>query len=92
MQGNDSTLMVVNANEVLNGFKNNNLKLVLQGHLHYYEDLYVSGIRYITGGAVSGNWWNGPINNIKEGYAVIQIKDEEITAKYVEYGWTAIKK
>jgi len=92
MQGNDSTLMVVNANEVLNIFKNNNLKLVLQGHLHYYEDLYVSGIRYITGGAVSGNWWNGPINNIKEGYTVIQIKDEEITAKYVEYGWTAIKK
>jgi len=57
---NDSALVVVNSKEVLDLFKGYNLKLVLQGHLHTVEDIFVDGIHFITGGAVSAAWWTGP--------------------------------
>ena len=46
---------VANRNEVLTLFKDHNLKFVLQGHIHWFEDLNIAGkTHYITGGSIAG--------------------------------------
>ena len=84
---NDSSLVVVNAKEVLDLFKGYNLKLVLQGHLHTVEDIYIDGIHFITGGAVSAAWWTGPNMGFEEGFMFITVKGDEFDWRYVDYGW-----
>ena len=84
---NDSSLVVVNSKEVLDLFKNYNLKLVLQGHLHTVEDIFVDGIHFITGGAVSAAWWTGPNMGFEEGFMFITVNEENINWKYIDYGW-----
>lgn len=86
---NDSSLVVANSKEVLDLFKNYNLKLVLQGHLHTVEDIFVEGIHFITGGAVSAAWWTGPNMGFEEGYMYITLSRENISWKYIDYGWEA---
>ena len=70
--------------ELLDLFKDHNLKLVLQGHLHIVEEAYIGGIRFITGGAVSAMWWNGPRGDMEEGYVLLKIKGEEIDWEKLE--------
>jgi len=84
---NDSGLVVVNSREVLNQFSRHNLKLVLQGHLHMVEDIYIDGIRFITGGAISGNWWRGPYRGDEEGFLLITVKGNDFNWKFIDYGW-----
>ena len=84
---NDSGLVVVNSKEVLDLFKGYNLKLVLQGHLHTVEDIYIDGIHFITAGAVSARWWTGPNMGFEEGFMLINVKGEDFDWKYVDYGW-----
>ncbi len=82
---------IFNREEILSLFENHNLKLVLQGHLHWLEDINMQGkIRFITGGAVAGRpTWRGTKYN-EEGFLHIQVSgDEEITWKYIDYGWEA---
>jgi len=80
--------VIVNARQVLDLFRGHNLKLVLQGHLHYFEDIYVNGIHFITGGAISGAWWEGPYHGTKPGYLLVRgSKTGEITYEYKDYGW-----
>lgn len=88
---NDSSSVVYNAKEVLDLFSGHNLKLVLQGHLHSLEDIYIDGIHFVTGGAVSSGWWNGPHNGIEEGYLLLTVKDNDISWKYIDYGWEVNK-
>ena len=83
--------VICNAKETLSLFKKHNLKLVLQGHLHYYEKLEISGITFITGGAVCGSWWKGPYSSTQEGFVVIDAEAEKINASYVDYGWEVKK-
>ena len=45
-------LVVENAREVLDLFEGHNLRIVLQGHLHYLEDIEVYGTHFITVGGV----------------------------------------
>jgi 3',5'-cyclic-AMP phosphodiesterase len=80
--------VVVNAKEVVELFKDHNLKLVLQGHLHYYETLHVFGTDYVTGGAVSGSWWEGPYLGTEEGFLLLKVKDNDVTWEYIDYGWS----
>ena len=87
---NDPGLIITNAKEVLGLFKDHNLKLVLQGHLHYYETLHVFGTDYITGGAVSGSWWEGPYMSIEEGFLLVKVKAGELSWEYIDYGWQVI--
>jgi 3',5'-cyclic AMP phosphodiesterase CpdA len=85
--------VIVNSKEVLNLFKDYNLKLVLQGHLHSYEKLEINNITFITGGAVCASWWNGPYHSTEEGFVVVDIEDNKLKADYHDYGWNpAIKK
>jgi hypothetical protein len=69
-----------------------NLKLVLQGHQHYYEDLLVDGVHFITGGAVSASWWDGPLGPLEEGFVMIRVYGDKFRTEYVDYGWKAGKK
>ena len=84
-------LVVENAREVLDLFTGYNLKIVLQGHLHYLEDIDVYGTHFITGGAVSGHWWLGPYENIEEGFLMIHVNGDDFCWEYVDYGWEANK-
>jgi Icc-related predicted phosphoesterase len=81
--------VVTNSKETLNLFRDHNLKLVLQGHLHFLEDVYVNGIHFITGGAVCAAWWKGPNDGLEEGYIVVYVKGKEFDWEYIDYGWDA---
>jgi Icc protein len=91
MAANPEGLVVRNSKQVLDLFKEHNLKLVLQGHLHYVEDIYARGIHFITGGAVCGKWWQGPLDGMNEGFMILTIAGENISWNYIEYGWKAGK-
>jgi 3',5'-cyclic AMP phosphodiesterase CpdA len=79
--------VVVNSREVEDLFKDYNLKLVLQGHLHFFETMYVFGTNYITGGSVAGAWWEGPYLDTQEGFVLLKIKGEDVSWQYIDDGW-----
>ncbi len=84
---NSSTLVVENSKEIIDLFENHNLKLVLQGHLHTVEDIYIDNIHFITGGAISAGWWNGPNRGFEEGFVFLEFSDNDFSWRYVDYGW-----
>ncbi len=79
--------VITNAHDVMKLLEQYNVKLVLQGHAHFLEDIYYNGIHYITGGAVSSNWWKGPRFGMEEGIVKIDVTGEDFTWKYVDFGW-----
>jgi len=87
LEPNRKTTVITNAKEVLELFEPYNLKLVLQGHLHFLEDLYANGTHFLTGGAVSSAWWSGAYNGMEEGFLLIKVKGDNFEWKYVDYGW-----
>ena len=90
MAANSEGMVINNSSEVLSLFSEYNLKLVLQGHLHFLEDIYIQNqVHFITGGAVSGKWWaNEPDSKPEEGFVMVHIKGEELTWEYVDFVWT----
>jgi len=86
----DSSLVVSNSNEVISLFNGFNLELVLQGHLHTVEDIYIDGIHFITGGAVSGGWWQGPNQGFEEGFLYITFKADDFLWRSVDYEWSGM--
>jgi 3',5'-cyclic AMP phosphodiesterase CpdA len=77
-----------NQDQLMEIVKNHNLKLVLQGHLHWLEDLNVMGkTRYITGGAIAGRpSWKGKRHG-EEGFLKIKVIEDEISWEFIDYGW-----
>jgi 3',5'-cyclic AMP phosphodiesterase CpdA len=90
MAANSEGSVINNSLEVLGLFSEHNLRLVLQGHLHYLEDIYVQNqVHFITGGAVSGRWWgNEPDSKPEEGFVMVHVDGEELDWEYVDFGWT----
>ncbi|HCC70150.1 MAG TPA: metallophosphoesterase [Bacteroidales bacterium] len=86
-EANGDGLVITNSKEVLSLFDSHNLKLVLQGHLHFLEDIYANGVHYITGGAVCASWWTGPRGDMEEGFLLVHVEGEDIDWEYVDYGW-----
>lgn len=82
--------VISNGQEVLALFSEYNLRLVLQGHLHFLEDIYVQNqVHFITGGAVSGKWWaNETDSKPEEGFVMVHVNGEDLDWEYVDYGWT----
>lgn len=81
---------VINQKEVLDLFSNHNLKLVLQGHLHIMEDIYVNqlGTHFITGGSIAGRpSWQGFRNGEPSGFLLIKIKNQDICWDFIDFGW-----
>ena len=79
-----------NFREVLNLFTDHNLKLVLQGHQHLYEEIYTRGVQYITAGAVSGSWWGGPYYGTEEGFLLLHFSGDDFEWQYIDYGWESL--
>lgn len=76
-----------NQKEILDMFADHNLKLVLQGHQHLYEEIKVKGVQFITAGAVSANWWSGAFHGTEEGFLKVDIQGNDFDWEYVDYGW-----
>jgi len=92
MAPNEENEIVINSKEVLDLFDGHNLKIVLQGHMHFLEDIYTQGTHFITGGAVCARWWQGKEYGLEEGFVVVHIKDNEFTWEYFDYGWEVAEK
>jgi 3',5'-cyclic-AMP phosphodiesterase len=84
---NPEGLVTRNGKEVVDLFSKHNLRLVLQGHLHYLEEIRANNILFITGGAVSSAWWTGKYHGLEEGFLYLTVKGDEISWKYIDYGW-----
>jgi Icc protein len=67
------SLMVTDAAQVIDAMLGYNVRAVLQGHTHMNEDITFRGIRFITSGAVSGNWWKGIRAGSPEGFSTIRL-------------------
>ena len=84
---------VDNRNDILDLFENHNLKLVLQGHIHWVEDIYIheTDTRFITGGSIAGRpSWRG-FRHGPPGFLLITIKDDEtISWDFIDYGWMEV--
>jgi Icc protein len=85
----NQSALVINSREVLAPFRKKNLKLVLQGHLHFLEEINLQNrVRFITGGAVCGSWWRTPDDAVlQEGFVLVKVSDDDFTWEYVDYGW-----
>ncbi len=81
--------LVTNSRQVLALFREQNLKLVLQGHLHAIEEInLMNQVRFITGGAVSGLWWKTPDDGVfQEGFVMIEVSGDDFNWEYVDFGW-----
>ena len=87
-----TTLVANNAKSVLEMVKGarGDLKLVLAGHLHHYEQIDLDGVRFLNSGAVCGNWWKGAHLGCPEGFLVVDIQpDGKFAHHYQPYGWNA---
>lgn len=90
-----NNLWIANRDEVMEVFKDHNLRLVLQGHMHWLEDLNIQDrFRVITGGSIAGRpswrrvddrgdgvWYS------EEGFLLIHVKGEHISWDYIDIGW-----
>ena len=82
--------IVGNAYAVHSILARHNVKLVLQGHLHVCEKSVYHGTEYLIGGAVSGFWWKGKMEDgSSEGYTLCQVRGGEVTTSYITYPWVA---
>lgn len=80
-----------NQKEIFDMFGGHNLKLVLQGHQHLYEEIKVKGVQFITAGAVSANWWGGAFHGTEEGFLKVDIDGDDFSWEYIDYGWEVKK-
>lgn len=86
------TLMVTDAAEVIDVLLPYNVRVVLQGHTHVNEDIRFRGLRFVTSGAVSGNWWRGVRAGSAEGYSVMTVtQDGGVEQRYSPYGFKAVE-
>jgi len=88
------TMIVANGKEFKEMIQPYNVKAVLQGHTHVVEECDYLGVKYITSGAVCGDWWKGKRLGVHpEGFVVATAKgqgaDATFSWRYVPYGWNA---
>jgi DNA repair exonuclease SbcCD nuclease subunit len=84
------TDVIMNYKELLKTFEKHNLKLVLQGHQHLYEEIFSQNVRYITAGAVSAAWWEGPFHGTEPGFLIVEADNSgDFTWEYVDFEWIA---
>ena len=53
-----------------------NIRLCLSGHSHQHESLDYLGVKYLTDGAVCGNWWNGAYLDFPPAYVLVDLYDD----------------
>ncbi len=75
--------VLINNVEVLDLFREHSLKLVLQGHLHVFEQIHWRGIQIVTGGALCGRWWGGAHLGTAAGFCEIELDPEHPKVNYI---------
>jgi 3',5'-cyclic-AMP phosphodiesterase len=85
-----NTLTVSNAPQVLAAFEGRNVIAVLQGHTHVNEVVEYKNTKYITSGAVCGNWWHGTRMGHPEGFTVVSLREGKISTRYETYGFKSV--
>jgi DNA repair exonuclease SbcCD nuclease subunit len=81
-----------NSDEVLKAFEKHNLQLVLQGHIHLYEEIYSQKIWYVSAGSICSGWWDAIYQGTEEGFLIVDVyTDNNFTWNYVDYGWEVQK-
>ncbi|WP_419211316.1 metallophosphoesterase family protein [Maribacter sp. X9] len=88
LNGGQGSRTVANAPQVFKLLEGYNLKLILQGHIHWKEYGAVNDrFQFITGGSIAGNGWKGRRHNTKEGFVKISVKGNDFSWEYVDHGW-----
>lgn len=86
--GTGGNSMIDNVSEVFKIIDSHNLKLILQGHIHWKENGFVNDrFHYITGGSIAGNGWKGRRHNTKEGFIMIKVNGDDFSWEYIDHGW-----
>ena len=80
----------INGPETMRLLEGYNVLGVLQGHVHINKEVQQNGIRYLTCGAVCGNWWHGPRFDTPEGFTVVSVADGKLSLRYETYGFHTI--
>jgi len=80
----------INGPETMRLLEGYNVLGVLQGHVHINKEVVVNGIRYLTCGAVCGNWWHGPRFDTPEGFTVVTVANGKLSTRYETYGFHTI--
>ena len=63
-----------------------NVRLCLSGHAHQYESLDYLGVRYLTNGAVCGDWWRGAYMDFPPAYVLVDLyEDGSAESTFVAY-------
>lgn len=63
-----------------------NVRLCLSGHTHQYESLDYLGVRYLTNGAVCGDWWRGSYLDFPPAYVLVDLyEDGRAESQFVAY-------
>jgi 3',5'-cyclic AMP phosphodiesterase CpdA len=84
------SLVARNGKDVYDLLAQHNVKAVLQGHTHVVENVEYLGTKYITAGAICGDWWKGPRLGVHpEGFSVCDVDGDRLTWEYLPYGWKA---
>ena len=90
LNGSEGSRTASNASDVFNIMENHNLKLVLQGHIHWKEYGFVNDrFHFLTGGSIAGNGWKGRRHNTKEGFVKIKVNGKDFSWEYIDHGWEA---
>lgn len=88
IRGGKGTRNVSNSHEVFQLLENHNLKLILQGHIHWKEYGAINDkYQYLVGGSIAGNGWKGRRHDTKEGFMKIKVKGDDFTWEYIDHGW-----
>jgi hypothetical protein len=84
------SMVCSNGDAVLGDIPGHNIRAILAGHLHFYEQIEQSGVQLINSGAVCGNYWKGPNHGCQEGFGVVDLgADGSVKFDYRDYGWKA---
>jgi 3',5'-cyclic-AMP phosphodiesterase len=84
------TLVCTNGESLLDDLPGHNIRAVLAGHLHFYEQLDHNGVQIINSGAVCGSYWKGPNHGCPEGFGVVDLSaNGSVAFDYRTYGWKA---
>lgn len=63
-----------------------NVRLCLSGHTHQVEDLRYHGVKYLTNGAICGDWWRGAYFDFPPGYVLVTIfADGSSESEFIAY-------
>ncbi len=90
LNGKEGSRTVENNFEVFEIFKDHNLKVVLQGHIHWKEYGNANDrVQFLTGGSIAGNGWKGRRHNTKEGFMKIKVSGDTFSWEYIDHGWEA---